>query len=209
MGLFDRQSRHCKILVDGRNHRRRCGRHSCRALFSADGSGIAKEAATHAKAIIKRRLSLGLVPPPAVANCNTNPSTIAVQCFLPTCRRPRAASFRDKKYDRRSSLRRMRRPSRNYSNYLPPRRWPPEHALVFHGSATLDPRFFSRRRKDLKRLAKIVHGFLSRKNVKIERRIDNFNFDDLKDVLGFLDFEKWTRDHDRIDPRMIDPSFGR
>lgn len=63
MGLFDRQSRHCKILVDGRNHRRRCGRHSCRALFSADGSGIAKEAATHAKAIIKRRLSLGLVPP--------------------------------------------------------------------------------------------------------------------------------------------------
>lgn len=123
--------------MDGRNHRRRCGRHSCRALFSADGSGIAKEAATHAKAIIKRRLSLGLVPPPAVANCNTNPSTIAVQCFLPTCRRPRAASFRDKKYDRRSSLRRMRRPSRNYSNYLPPRRWPPEHALVFRdlGSA--------------------------------------------------------------------------
>lgn len=61
----------------------------------------------------------------------------------------------------------------------------------------------------MKRLAKIVHGFLSRKNVKIERRIDDFNFDDLKDVLGFLDFEKWTRDHDRIDPRMIDPSFGR
>lgn len=46
--------------------------------------------------------------------------------------------------------------------------------------------------------------------MKIERRIDNFNFDDLKDVLGFLDFEKWIlRDHDRIDPRMIDPSFGR
>lgn len=33
-------------------------------------------------------------------------------------------------------------------------------------STTLEPRFFSRRRVDLKRLARIVYGFLSRKNVE-------------------------------------------
>lgn len=49
--------------MDGRNHRRRCGRHSCRGIILGGWKRHRqKEAATHAKAIIKRRLSLGLVP---------------------------------------------------------------------------------------------------------------------------------------------------
>ena len=46
--------------ADGRNHRRHCGRHSCRALFSSEQRRRHRErTTTHAKAIIKRRCPTG------------------------------------------------------------------------------------------------------------------------------------------------------
>lgn len=131
-GCFDRQSRHrlpgYEGPADGRNHRRHCGRHSCRALFSSEQQRRRhrERTTTHAKAIIKRRcptgFSLSRCASRRLANCNSPQPLGLGAMFSPGVSTTPCASFRDKKYDRRSFLRRMRRPSRDYSDYLPPRR---------------------------------------------------------------------------------------
>lgn len=125
--------------------------------------GIEKEAATHAKAIIKRRLSLGLVPPPlfpAVANCNIHHRGATFSADVSTTPR---------RIVPRQEIRPAMIPSPNASTVaqlfqlFTSDQVAARRHVVFRASATLDPRsFFTKRemktrdRADSKRLTRIV-----------------------------------------------------
>lgn len=151
--------------MDGRNHRRRCGRHSCRGIILGGWKRHRqKEAATHAKAIIKRRLSLGLVPLPPLLLPIATPSHPPSRCNV-FCRRvddpePHRSATRNTTGDD------LFAECVDRHAIIPTIHLRPGDGRQKTCSTTLEPRFFSRRRVDLKRLARIVYGFLSRKNVE-------------------------------------------
>lgn len=82
--------------ADGRNHRRHCGRHSCRALFSSDGRTEQPAASRknhdpredHNQATLSYGLlSLSLFLSTLACQLRFS-SHYSVQCFLSACRRP-------------------------------------------------------------------------------------------------------------------------
>ena len=98
--------------------------HYSRAMAGPNNQRHRERTTTHAKTIIKQRcptgfsLSLSLSLDVGLPIAILQPLLGAM--FSLGVSTTRCASFRDKKYDRRSFLRQMRRSSRNYSNYLPP-----------------------------------------------------------------------------------------
>lgn len=121
VGLFDRQSRHwnTKVLVMVAiivvvAAVIRVGHYSRRMEAASRKKHDPREGHNQAKAVLRARSLSLFFPRLPIATPTHRGAMFSADVSTTPC-----ASFRDKKYDRRSFLRRMRRPSsRNYSNYF-------------------------------------------------------------------------------------------